>query len=120
MNATLKSSIPATVIGAFVVSLLGVGAAAAATPDVRTETVRYQDLNLQSETGVEILFQRIHAAARRVCDQPSAAGMFSSYGIKGCVEKAEGRAVTAVNLPALSAFYQKSTGHPVAILAKGE
>lgn len=50
--------------------LLGATAPAAAatpSPDVRVETVRYDDLNLVSSAGRAILDQRIRSAARLVC-----------------------------------------------------
>ena len=38
--------------------------------EARSETVKFADLDLSSPAGVEALYGRIHAAARRVCDQP--------------------------------------------------
>jgi UrcA family protein len=123
MNTKLENAIHATFLaGTFVISLFIVGTAFANSPDsdVRSESVKFEDLNLQSDAGVAALYQRIHAAARRVCDQPGEAGLSSSYAIQSCEEKAESRAIMKVNLPALSAFYQKKSGRPVPVLAKGQ
>jgi UrcA family protein len=123
MNTKLENAIHGTFLaGAFLISLFIVGTAFASSPDgdVRSESVKFQDLNLQSDAGVAALYQRIHAAARRVCDQPEEAGLSSAYAIQSCEEKAESRAIMKVNLPALSAFYQKKSGRPVPILAKGQ
>jgi len=123
MNTKLENAVRATVLaGTFVMSMLIAGTAGATSPegDVRTESVKFEDLNLQSDAGVAALYQRIHAAARRVCDQPGEAGLSASYAIQSCEEKAESRAIMKVNLPALSAFYQKKTGRPVPMLAKGQ
>jgi len=74
--------------------------------DSRSETVKFSDLNLSSSAGVEALYGRIHAAARRVCQQP--AGELAAQ--RSCMTKAEGDAIAKVNVPLLTAFYQKKTG----------
>ena len=82
--------------------------------DERSETVKFSDLNLSSPAGVEALYGRIHAAARRVCDQPAG----EQAAVKGCMTKAENGAIGKVNLPLLTAFYQQKTGRqPQAITA---
>jgi UrcA family protein len=81
---------------------------------VRSETVKFADLNLGSPAGVEALYERIHAAAKRVCDQPAG----EQAGIRACMRKAESEATEKVNVPLLTAFYQKKTGsHPQTITA---
>jgi hypothetical protein len=58
---------------------------------------------------VEALYGRIHAAARRVCEQP--AGELAAT--RACMTKAESQAIGKVNVPLLTAFYQKKTrSHP--------
>jgi UrcA family protein len=85
-----------------------------ADDQVRSETVRFPDLNLGSPAGVEALYGRIHAAARRVCEQP--AGALAST--RACVTKAESEAIGKVNVPLLTAYYQKKTGNlPQALIA---
>ena len=49
-------------------SLLAVSNALA-DEQLRTETVKFQDLNVQTPAGVEALYRRIHSAALRVCFQ---------------------------------------------------
>ena len=46
----------------------GLVASNAQAGDERSETVKFADLNLSSPEGVEALYGRIHAAARRVCE----------------------------------------------------
>lgn len=83
--------------------------------EVRTERVKYADLNLDSSAGVEALYGRIHAAARHVCDQPAEA----VANVKACMRKAESEAIGKVNVPLLSAFYAAKTGSPpLPIIAK--
>ena len=73
--------------------------------DVRSETVKFTDLNLGSTAGVQALYGRIHAAARRVCEQPAG----ESRAVQPCMTKAESEAIGKVNVPLLTAFYQKKT-----------
>ena len=63
--------------------------------ETRSETVKFGDLNLSSPEGVEALYGRIHAAARRVCQQP--AGELTAE--RSCMHKAEGDAIAKVNVP---------------------
>lgn len=44
-------------------------ATALADDGVRTETVKFQDLNTDTAAGVQALYGRIHSAAQRVCSQ---------------------------------------------------
>jgi UrcA family protein len=74
--------------------------------DDRSETVKFADLNLSSQAGVEALYERIHSAARRVCGQP--AGEWAA--VRKCMTKTESQAIGKVNVPLLTAFYQQKTG----------
>ena len=73
---------------------------------VRSETVKFADLNVGTPAGAQALYGRIHAAARRVCDQPS--GLQAA--VRSCMTKAESEAIGKVNQPLLTAFYQQKTG----------
>ena len=73
--------------------------------EARSETVKFADLNLGTPAGVEALYGRIHAAARRVCEQPGA-----EQGARACMTKSESEAIGKVNVPLLTAFYEKKTG----------
>jgi len=82
--------------------------------EVRSETVKFADLNLGTQAGVEALYGRIHAAARRVCEQPAGEG----EAVRPCMAKAESAAISKVNAPLLTAFYQKKSGtQPQTIIA---
>jgi UrcA family protein len=82
--------------------------------DVRSETVKFADLNLSTPSGVEALYLRIHAAARHVCTQADE----WQVAIRSCMAKAESEAVGKVNVPLLTAFYQGKTGtRPPTIIA---
>jgi len=82
--------------------------------DSRSETVKFADLNLGTQAGVEALYGRIHAAARRVCYQSNG----DMRGYATCVTKAQSDAVGKVNLPLLTELFEKKTGnHPQTIIA---
>jgi UrcA family protein len=107
MNSKVKTESRNKVCSALAMSvacvLIAFNARAA---DDRSETVKFADLNVNTQAGVEALYGRIHAAARRVCDQPAG----EQSGIRSCMSKAEASAIAKVNTPLLTAFYQKKTG----------
>jgi len=82
-----------------------------ADDQVRSETVKFADLNVNTSAGAEALYGRIHAAARRVCDQPG--NWMLAARTNACVTKAESQAIGKLSLPLLTAFYEQKTGkHP--------
>ena len=83
-----------------------------------SETVKFQDLNVATSAGVEKLYHRIHSAARRVCAPP--AGWPSQVGSVACAKDAEARAIAKVNLPLLTAYYQKKTGDRTQTIAANQ
>jgi UrcA family protein len=85
----------------------------ASANDVRSETVKFADLNVSTLAGVEALYARIHAAARRVCEQPSG----EMEAVRSCVAKAEREAISKADLPLLTAFYQGKNGGTPRIIA---
>ncbi len=117
MNSNIKAdhrTLRACAIAMWLTGTL-IASSAYAADEVRSEKVKFADLNLNAPAGVEALYGRIHAAARRVCDQPGEP--FSD--LKACMKKAESEAIGKVNSPLLTAFYEAKTGnHPLAIVAK--
>jgi UrcA family protein len=109
MNSKVKSGNRTIVAYAAALWLAcGLAMSSAQAGDSRSETVKFADLNLSSQAGVEALYGRIHAAARRVCEQPAGELTAASK----CMLKAESDAIGKVNVPLLTAFYQKKTGTP--------
>lgn len=76
------------------------------------EIVKYSDLNVGNPAGAAVLYQRIHAAAQRVCKVGEDRDLATAQKSKICANEAEARAVSQVNFSALSAYYQMKTGHP--------
>jgi len=83
--------------------------AAFAGEQVRSETVKFADLDVNTSEGVQTLYGRIHVAAWRVCRTPSADPIYQ-LGARECVRGAEAKAIGTLNLPQLTAFYRMKTG----------
>ena len=109
MNADLKTAGRISLVFPAVMLLACVWgvSSALAGEQLRTETVKFQDLNVDTPAGVEALYGRIHAAARRVCSQSDP---IARAGAIACAKRAEADAIKKVNLPQLTTFYQMKTG----------
>jgi UrcA family protein len=73
--------------------------------DLRSETVKYADLNTASVQGAAVLYHRLTNAAKTVCrdlEPGRALGMMGPYS--DCVHKALSNAVADVDRPAVSAY----------------
>ena len=87
-----------------------------ADEQVRAETVKFQDLNVDTSAGVEVLYRRIHSASKRVCSETDAVMQAAAIS---CTRNAEARAIEKVNLPSLTAYYRMKNGdRKEAIVAK--
>ena len=116
MNSNVKtdSNILRACATALWLACLLVASHAHADELARSETVKFADLNTDTAAGIEALYGRVHAAARRVCDQP---GQLGAAAI--CVAKAESEAVSKINVPKLTAYYESKTGtRPQTLIAK--
>ena len=73
-------------------------------PEVRTEVVRFADLDTSRIEGATALYRRLQIAARDVCRdlQPTSALPRTQY--KACVQSAIDRAVLDVNRPVVTAY----------------
>lgn len=86
---------------------------------VRTETIKFADLSLDSQAGAVSLYQRIHQAAKRVCEQPGTdqRNLRVMDMQQSCIARAESRAVDNVHSGALSVYYQMTLGHASVVTA---
>lgn len=98
---------------ALILSLLHITPARSATPDVRSVTVSYRDLDLSTPHGAKVLYRRIRAAAREVCGYRGA-DLLEQSAWKGCYHNAIADAVGKVNNPLVTAVH---TGRPPAMTA---
>jgi UrcA family protein len=76
----LKTLIPI----AFAITAAGATSALALPYDAPTRAVSYADLDMASADGRARLEQRIHAAARAVCGQPSPVDLRSYFETRAC------------------------------------
>jgi UrcA family protein len=76
------------------------------------QVVNYGDLNLSNPRGVEELYQRIAAAARRVCDSGESRSLQVQTRDWMCKKQSIARAVAVIDQPALTALHAQKTGQP--------
>lgn len=112
MNSNVKTDswAPVAFSTAMLLACVLVVSHAYADDEARSETVKFADLNVGTPAGVETLYGRIHAAAQRVCPEPDIRELAHMARAKACITKAESEAIEKVNLPLLTAYYQKKTG----------
>jgi UrcA family protein len=84
------------VAAALAVGMLA-GVTHAAEAEVPTQTVRFQDLNLNTDAGVQVLYQRIQGAANQVCGDVDGRDLVVARAHKACVGRAVADAVAIVN-----------------------
>ena len=111
MNSSVKTAnpLPLAFSAAMLLACLWAVSTAFAGELVRSETVKFSDLNVNTSQGVQALYGRIHAAAWRVCVTTSNDPLYQ-IGARDCARKAEAKAVATVNLPQLTAVYRMKTG----------
>jgi UrcA family protein len=86
--------------------LMGASVFAQAAQDtLRTQEVRFSDLNLETPAGSEALYRRIAMAAEVVCQDFDGREIMKQRLRKQCLETAIGQAVGQINHPRLSAYY---------------
>ena len=87
----------------FITTLVALTATQAATaqptePETNSVTVHYDDLNLSSSAGFDVLQQRIRAASRIVCgDEVNDLSKIARY--RSCVKLATAKALAKVAIP---------------------
>ena len=78
--------------------------------DAPSTKVRFGDLNLGTDAGVDTLYGRIKSAARQVCRESVEPGDgLAAHKYWGCYDKAIADAVSKVNNSQLTAMYQQNT-----------
>jgi UrcA family protein len=70
--------------------------------DVPHKTVKFNDLDITTPDGAKILYKRIRAAAREVCEVSTGNDPILGTATKDCIEKSVDRAVKGVNAPMLT------------------
>jgi UrcA family protein len=70
--------------------------------DAPSKTVRFSDLDITKSDGAKVLYSRIRAAARDVCELSTSTDPILRMATKGCIDKAVDKAVKDVNAPMLT------------------
>jgi UrcA family protein len=107
MNAIIRTKIHAAiycVLGAAALGALSTSAHAEDQPP--SKTVKFADLDIQTPEGAKVLYHRIRAAARSVCDYGHANLRNAELQ---CAEKAIDDAVRKVNAPYPTVLHVDST-----------
>jgi len=73
--------------------------------DVPSKTVRFSDLDITKSDGAKVLYIRIRAAARNVCELSTSRDPILRPAVKGCIDKAVDKAVKDVNAPMLTQLH---------------
>ena len=113
-NVKTLSRIPLAITTAVLLACVAVSTARA-NEEPRSEIVKFHDLNVDTPSGAQALYVRIHAAAKRVCSDSDAIWRLAEAK---CAREAEARAVAKLGLPQLTAVYQMKTGQqPLPVIA---
>ena len=83
---------------------------AAADDGVRQRTVRFADLDLTHNSGIAVLYARIKAAARAVCEQDSELGLNMVQDERECRARAISGAIDRVHVPMLTSYHRERSG----------
>jgi len=95
MNTQVKNAKNVLVVLAAMSAAVLVGVVHAA--EVPARAVSYQDLNLNTEAGAKVRYERIHGAAEQVCGNVEIRDLPRVRAHDACVEKAVSDAVASVN-----------------------
>jgi UrcA family protein len=101
--------IPLAAVAALSVSL---GITHAASVGVRTETVRFADLDTNGAVGAAVLLARIKNASENVCRDLNSKALSLRFAYRDCLHAAVASAVRHVDRPALT-NYASAQGYRV-------
>lgn len=88
-----------------------VPAQAAEPAQSHSQTVRYGELNLDSEQGAKVLYTRIRGAAGNVCSSLDGRNLIEKKLWQGCLDKAVANAVAEVNKARVTALHNQIVNH---------
>jgi UrcA family protein len=86
--------------------------------NVKSETVRYDDLRLISAVGAAVLYGRLHRAAERACAPLDGKTPQLASRYRACVGDALSKAVADVNEPVLTKYYESKRNSPTPTIGK--
>jgi UrcA family protein len=83
--------------------------------EVPRQVVKFSDLNLQADAGVQHLYARIQAAARAVCDGYDTHTIGSMSVVNSCRTQAVTGAIAELNMPALTRYHAEHSAQPTLV-----
>jgi UrcA family protein len=92
-------------VAAALIGSAALGANAGTVNDVPTVTVKYADLNLDTQVGAVTLYKRIRFAAKQVCGDADTRRIDLYAQTKACMDRAIVSSVRAVGSPKLASEY---------------
>jgi UrcA family protein len=107
MKTKTQNSFRRVVVVAALVAGFATAGQATELPQVH---VNFSDLNVNSEAGAAVLYQRIRNAAEQVCGTFGVRDLGAAAAAKACKARAIGEAVAWVHRPALTQVYEGKTG----------
>ena len=108
MSALTRKLLPALIASIATVLPLAAPQAATEAPTIR---ITYQDLNLATSAGVEVLYRRVLQAASDYCEATRAlTGTRVSVAFNRCVKDAVATTVKTIDHPGLSAMHAAHGG----------
>lgn len=107
MNAITRNTKNFTMAAVAAVCLASVTVAHA---DDAARTVRYSDLNLNTQAGAAVLYKRIRNAAVEVCGDVDSRRLAEAAAAKACVDRTIFKGVRSVNAPTLTSEYNARAG----------
>lgn len=114
-NVRNKGPIPSALWAAMSLTCVCAYSGASAEEQVRSERVKFHDLDVNTPQGVQTLYGRIHTAALRVCSESDP---ILRQAAAACARKAEANAIDKLSLPQLTAYYKVKNGdHPQPLIA---
>ena len=113
INSTIFAACAATGMSLFCIF----GVASAFVPK---ETVKFQDLNIDSPADVAVLYQRLHVAAQHVCYAEWDTDPVKMHRAETCANEAEARAASQLHVAGLTAYYQMNTDRQLLTLTASD
>jgi UrcA family protein len=117
MSSNIKTRMPLVLASVMLLTCAWGAPSAFADEQVRSERVKFADLNIETPEGVQALYGRIHAAAKRVCSESDPV-LKAAENV--CISNADSNAIAKLNLPQLTAYYKiktKTSDHAQPLLA---
>lgn len=107
MHFRFSATGPRLLGAAFVGLLIAAGNAAGAASDVRSVAVRYGDLDLGREAGVQALYGRLRAAAASACGRQELRDLRQRQQWRECRDAALARAVSELGNARLATLHRE-------------